>query len=283
MTGEPAAEVTLAAADVDRMLAAQHPALRGPLRLVANGWDNEVFRLGDDLAVRLPRRQSAAALIANEQRWLPVLAPRLPLPVPAPIAVGAPAAGYPWRWSVVPWFAGRPALDVAPRTRDAFAEPLADFLRALHTPAPPDAPHNPVRGVPPASRAEAVRARLADVPTLRAIWADARAAPEWEGPAVWVHGDVHPGNLVVDDVGALSAVIDFGDLCGGDPACDLAIAWTGFTAVGRAAFRARLGSAYDDATWRRGRGWAVAMATLVRGDVALRAMWEHAVAQLTAE
>lgn len=281
--GQPDAEITLTVADVDRMLAAQHPALRGPLRLVANGWDNEVFRLGDDLAVRLPRRAASAGLIENEQRWLPELAPRLPLPIPVPLAVGAPTEEYPWRWSVVPWFAGRRALDGDARTRDALAAPLADFLRALHVAAPADAPINPVRGVPTASRDAAVKARIQDAPALRALWDDAVAAPRWSGPAVWVHGDVHAGNLVVDDDGVLRAVIDFGDLCGADPACDLAIAWTGFTAAGRAAFRDRLGDAYDEATWRRARGWAVAMATLVAGDDAMRAMREHALAQLAAE
>jgi aminoglycoside phosphotransferase (APT) family kinase protein len=252
--GQPAAEVELTAADVDRMLAAQHPALRGALRLVANGWDNEVFRLGDDLAVRLPRRQAAAVLIEHEQRWLPELAGRLPLPVPLPVAVGVATADYPWRWSVVPWFEGRPALAASPSTRDGFAEPLADFLQALHTPAPADAPANEVRGVSLASRSAAVTARLTNAPDLQALWNDALAAPEWDRAAVWVHGDVHPGNLVIDDLGRLPAVIDFGDLCGGDPACDLSIAWTGFTAAGRDAFRARLGDAYDDATWRRARG-----------------------------
>lgn len=265
------------------MLAEQHPMLRGPLRLVANGWDNEVFRLGDDLAVRLPRRQVAAVLVEHEQEWLPVLAPKLPLPVPVPVAVGEPTVDYPWRWSIVPWFPGRRVLDLPAHTRDGLAEPLADFLRALHVPAPPDAPHNPVRGVPLASRTDAVRARLADAPQLRAIWNDAVAAAEWDHPAVWVHGDVHPGNLIVDDGGRLSAVIDFGDLCGGDPACDLAIAWTGFTAAGRAAFRARVGDGYDAATWRRARGWAVAMATLVSGDAAMQSMSAHALAELAAE
>lgn len=279
---QPSAEVSLSVVDVERMLRAQHPSLRGELRLVANGWDNEVFRLGDDLAVRLPRRQVAAVLVEHEQRWLPELAPRLPLPIPAPVAVGAPQDGYPWRWSVVPWFAGRRALDLPASARDAFAEQLAGFLRALHVAAPADAPVNPVRGVPLGVRDAAVRERLARADGLVSIWDDALAAPVWNGPAVWVHGDVHPGNLVVDRVGALSAVIDFGDMCGGDPACDLAIAWTGFTRSGRAAFRAALGADYDEAMWRRARGWAVAMATLVAeaDDAGLRRMSTHALAQL---
>lgn len=278
---QPPAEVTLTVDDVDCLLAAQLPDLRGPLRLVANGWDNEVFRLGDSLAVRLPRRRAAAELVVHEQRWLPELAPGLPLPIPVPVAVGLPEGEYPWRWSVVPWFDGGRALDAPTAVRDGFAPQLADFLRALHRASPADAPFNPVRGVPLSSRDGIVRERLSDA-ALRAIWDDAVAAPEWGRAPVWVHGDIHPGNLVIDDAGDLTAVIDFGDMCGGDPACDLAIAWTGFGAAGRAAFRARLGDAYDDATWRRARGWAVAMATLVAGadDPGLRTMSAHATAHL---
>jgi len=280
---QPSAEVTLTVEDVDALLAAQHPHLRGPLRLVANGWDNEVFRLGDHLAVRLPRREVAAELIENEQRWLPELAPHLPVPVPTAVALGVPSRDYPWHWSVVPWFEGISAADAPDQVRDGFAPQVADFLSALHVASPVEAPHNPVRGVPLRVRDDAVRERVAGMPALQAIWEDALAAPEWTRPPVWVHGDVHVGNLVVNECGALSAVIDFGDLCGGDPACDLAIAWTGFTAAGRAAFRARLGARYDEATWRRARGWAVAMATLVRGDPALRAMSAHALTQLAGD
>lgn len=282
---QPPAEVTLSVADVDRLLASQHPALRGVLQPVANGWDNEVFRLGADLAVRLPRRAAAAAAIEHEQRWLPELALRLPLPVPAPVAIGVPEGDYPWHWSVVPWFAGRSGFELTPAQRDRFVEPLAAFLRALHRPAPVDAPRSRVRGVALRTREGAVRPRLAGAPALRTAWEDAVAAPEWGAAAVWVHGDVHPGNLVADDRGGLSAVIDFSDLCAGDPACDLAIAWTGFTAAGRAAFREGLGDAYDEPMWRRARGWAVAMATLVQDadDAGLRAMASHTADQLAGD
>ena len=126
-----------------------------------------------------------------------------------------------------------------------------------------------------------VRARIEGSASLTRVWDEALAAPSWHGPAVWVHGDVHPGNLIADG-GRLSAMIDFGDLCGGDPACDLAIAWTGFTPVGRSRFRRRLGDRYDEATWLRARGWAVAMATAVResDDAGLRSLYPHLLTQL---
>lgn len=286
---EPPAEISLTADDVDRLIAAQHPALharlrtashagpREPLTLVAHGWDNDVFRLGPDLAVRLPRRKAAARLVENEQRWLPLLAPRLPVAIPVPIALGRPGDGFPWPWSIVPWFVGRRGLDVEPAERDTVAEQLADALRALHVPAPSDAPVNPVRGVPMAARDDVVRERLASHPALLRTWVDGVDAPSWHGPPVWVHGDVHPGNLVLDG-GRVAALLDFGDLTSGDPACDLAAAWLMFTPAGRSLFRARLGDRYDEATWRRARGWAAAMTMLVRDvdDVGFRRMAAHA-------
>lgn len=278
---QPAAEVALTVDDVDRLLASQHPSLRATLRPLAHGWDNDVFRLGDDLIVRLPRREAAAQLVVHEQRWLPELARLLPVPIPVPVAIGLPDDDYPWHWSVVPWFDGVRALDLPVSARDALAEELARVLRALHVPAPVDTPRNPVRGVPLRSRDEAVRGRLSAAPQLAAIWDAAVSAPDWTGPPAWVHGDVHPANLIVRD-GQLAAVIDFGDVCGGDPACDLAIAWTAFGAAGRQRFRAALGMGYDDATWERARGWAVSMATLMRDspDSGMRAMAAHATQQL---
>lgn len=284
---QPPAELTPTAADVDRLIAAQHPSFRGPLRAVAAGWDNEVFRLGDDLAVRLPRRASAARLIEHEQRWLPALAAVLPVPVPVPLAAGVPGDGFPWCWSIVPWFEGERLLALPVAERDALAVDLAAVLIALHRPAPADAPHNPVRGVPLRDRDDVVRARLTD-PTLLALWDDALAAPRWKGAPLWVHGDVHPGNIVVHR-GAIAALLDFGDLCAGDPACDLAVAWLAFGAHGRGLFRHALvdgaDDRYDDAMWRRARGWASAMATLVADadDPGLREMSAFALGELRAE
>ncbi|MFI9787684.1 aminoglycoside phosphotransferase family protein [Kitasatospora sp. NPDC051984] len=260
----PAAELSVSVELVRRLLDAQHPDLAGlPVEVPANGWDNLVCRLGEDLLVRLPRRAAAAGLVAHEQRRLPELAGRLPLPVPAPVRVGRPADEYPWSWSVVPFLPGRIA---APAEFDApweAATALGGFLAALHTPAPPEAPVNAFRGIPPAGRAEGVRAgpahlEPADRAAALAIWEAAAAVPVRDGPPLWLHGDLHPANILVHQ-GRISAVIDFGDLTGGDPATDLSVAWMLFTEEPRDGFRQAYGRA-DDATWERARGWALALA-----------------------
>lgn len=252
---------------VRSLLRAQHPDLVDrPLRTVANGWDNVVLRLGDDLAVRVPRREVAAHLVEHEQRWLPTIATLVGavVPVPEPVRIGLPTTEYPWHWSVVPWFDGESAVDGradAPAVVDA----LAAFVAAIHVPAPVDAPPNPVRGGPLAGRADAVAARLASgrVPHADAVataFGRALAAPTWDGPPVWIHGDLHPHNLVVAG-GRLAAVVDFGDLTSGDPATDLASAWLTFGREARLRFRTAVTA--DDATWTCARGWALTMATAV--------------------
>ncbi len=257
----PPAEIDLSAPIVRELLVLQHPELADlPLALLANGWDNVLFRLGDELVVRLPRRALAAALVEHEQTWLSLLAPRLPLPIPAPTHVGVPALGYPWRWSVVPYLDGEIAARVPFADPAAAAAALGSFLRALHQPAPADAPVNPFRGVPLAARDDAFRLRLSDVSeqvpvdAVTRVWDDAVARPTSSGPSVWLHGDLHPANLLVRD-GELAAVLDFGDLTSGDPATDLSVAWMAFSATERAAFRSAYGNADDD-TWARARGWA---------------------------
>ncbi|GAA3899873.1 aminoglycoside phosphotransferase family protein [Microbacterium invictum] len=279
----PPADLDIAVADVDRLLATQHPALRGPLTRVAHGWDNDVFRLGDDLAVRLPRRELAAHLIENEQRWLPELAPRLAVPIPVPVALGVPDEHFPWHWSVVPWFPGRRGLDLAPHERDAVAVELAGVLRALHVPAPTTAPVNPFRGVPMRQRDDVIRERLAIAPELLPVWEAGLAASEWRGPDVWLHGDMHAGNVIFDG-DRIGALIDFGDMCSGDPASDLSVAWLAFTATGRTAFRAALADLYDESDWTRARGWAAALALISvdSDDPGFRAVARHARTQLTA-
>jgi aminoglycoside phosphotransferase (APT) family kinase protein len=269
---------------VARLVADQHPDLADrTLELLARGWDNCVFRLGDDLVLRLPRRPEAAELIRHELDWLPVLAGRLHTPIPVPIRRGERSAYYPWSWAVLPFLEGRSALTVSQADRAAAASGLAEFAAQLHVPASPNAPHNPVRGVALETRSRAVGERLATglfprAGELAAAWSAAVMAPVWHGPALWLHGDPHPGNLLLDAAdNTLAAVIDFGDLTAGDPATDLAIAWTAFDAEGREAFRSRVTelSPVDDATWQRARGWALSLGTAVvaspHSDHALRA------------
>lgn len=287
----PAAEVDIDASLVTRLIRAQHPDLDGPLWLVASGWDNVIYRLGDDLCVRLPRRALAVDLIRHEQRWLPGLAARAGAFVPAPVRAGVPGEGYPWPWSICPWFEGRAAADVSPAERGAAAADLAEFLARLHTPAPAEAPHNPWRGVPLTDRDAAVRERVAGTPDLLALWERLASAPAWGGPRHWLHGDLHPGNLVLAPSGParLAAVIDFGDLTGGDPASDLSTAWLTFDAAGRAAFRDRYDTltGADADTWVRARGWALNLATAIGAfsddNPRLAAISVHALAEVRRE
>ena len=258
----PGAEVDVDEPLVRTLLAEQHPDLADrPLREVNAGWDNVLWRLGDDLLVRLPRRQVAAQLTLHEQRWLPLLAATLPLPVPSPVRVGVPSHGYPWAWSVVPWLDGRPG-DRAGITRPGHAAgQLGGFFRALHCAAPPDAPRNPLRGVPLSDRTDAFEDRIdrltteVDVEAVRAVWERAVAAEPWGAPAVWLHGDPHPANILVVD-GTVGAVIDFGDLCAGDPATDLTAAWMLLPPAAFPAFRTAYGTIGPDLE-RRALGWAV--------------------------
>ncbi|MFJ8024518.1 aminoglycoside phosphotransferase family protein [Streptomyces sp. NPDC096311] len=261
----PTAEVQVSPELVRQLLTDQHFDLAGlGIEVLANGWDNMVCRLGDDYLVRLPRRTVSAGLVVNEQRWLPDLAGHLPLPVPAPVRTGRPGRGYPWAWSVVPFLPGEIAARTPPSDLGEASRALGVFLKALHVPAPADAPANPLRGIPLAGRAAGVMAQLPylDDPAERAaalrVWESAAAAPEWDGPPVWLHGDLHPANVLVDR-GRIGAVIDFGDITAGDPATDLAAAWMFLPAPQREEFRRAYGRA-DDSTWTRARGWALALA-----------------------
>lgn len=260
----PAAEHAIDARLVHGLLTDQHPDLAASsLRRVASGWDNEIFRLGDAYAVRLPRRATAASLVLNEQRWLPQLAPELPLPIPAPLRRGVPGRGYPWAWSVCPWFEGETAAEAGPEPLQA-ARDLGRFVVALHHAAPPDAPQSEVRGGALSGRSEAFDERIArlgnevDGDAIRALWGEAVAVPRDPALRVWLHGDLHPANLVVRE-GRIAAVLDFGDLTAGDPATDLAVAWMSFAPDARAVFREAAGSPDDD-TWARARGWALSHA-----------------------
>ncbi len=236
---------------------------------MAGGWGNQMWRLGDELAVRMPRKEGAPDLLRKERRWLPVLAPRLPLPVPNPVRIGEPSARFPKPWNIMTWVPGEP-LDHASISRgEHAADTLAGFLRALHVAAPADAPASSDRGAHPKECTDGFEKFLqaiapggiaADVRAVRAVravrdvWDDAVAAPEWEGPPVWLHGDLHPANVVVSD-GTLSGVIDFDAMFAGDPAWDLAAAWL----LLPAGASSRFFEAYphtDEATIRRARGLA---------------------------
>ena len=240
------------------------------------GWDNITFRLGDDKTVRLPSAPAYEPQVEKEHRWLPYLAQRLPLPIPQPIGKGAPALGFPRRWSIYRWMPGIVANAQSVSDLERFAQEIGAFLRELHRIDAEDGPlfgsHSFQRGGPVAfldaqtrEAIDALRHEL-DRDAALAAWESALKA-EWEGPATWVHGDVAGTNLLVDRHGRLSAVLDFGCSAVGDPACDLTIAWTLLRGRSREIFRSTVG--LDDATWARGRGWALWKALVgLRDDVA---------------
>jgi len=266
MARPPDAEIEIPITLVRQLLADEDEWLATlPLTHVGFGWDNEVFRLGDDLAVRLPRRALAAPLIVNEQRWLPGIAAAVSVPIPAPIVCGRPAHGYPWHWSVVPWISGEPIAE-RPATPHQIIEALGRFLRELHQPAPPDAPANPVRGIPLHHRSESTLRMLnelslpADVDArLRTLWGTACNIAPWAEQPRWLHGDLHPLNILELD-GHLSGIIDFGDITAGDPATDLAIAWMLPGDHDPTVLRDAIGTErIDDATWARAAGWALSL------------------------
>ena len=245
---------------VRALLRDQHPDLADlELRTVDGGWDNQQWRLGEELAVRMPRTERAPALLHMERTWLPVLAERLPLPTPVPVRAGRPSELFAHIWTIARWVTGEPA-DRAPITRIESADVLAGFLSALHREAPANAPANPSRGIPLAELAHADGwfHLIADHPNADAVtetWEQALAAPAWQGPPLWLHGDLHPANVVVRD-GMLAGVIDFGELCAGDPATDLCAAWLLLPAGAASRFFDAYQRA-DEATIARARGWAV--------------------------
>ncbi|GAB2903234.1 aminoglycoside phosphotransferase family protein [Streptomyces mayteni] len=253
---------------VRRLLAGQFPQWAGlPIELVDSyGTDNDIYRVGDRLSVRLPRTPGATGQAEREAEWLPRFAPRLPLTVPMPLGLGQPAEDYPFTWSVCEWLPGDNANGTIDDLERAAVD-LAAFIHALRRIDTTGAHPRPKgsRGAPLAELDEGVRAAIAELgdriegPLALRSWAESLSAPAWDGPEVWLHGDLLPGNLLVVD-GRLSAVIDFGTLHVGDPACDLQPAWNSFAGASRRRFREELGA--DDASWLRGRGWALAQAVI---------------------
>lgn len=279
---------------VRRLIAAQFPEWEhlSPEPVPSAGTDNAMFRLGESRAVRLPRLAACAAQVEKEHRWLPMFAPHLPLAIPVPLAVGSPGEGYPWHWSMYEWLDGQDATAKRLRDLNTAALDLANFIRALRqidaTGGPLPGAHNSHRGVALAERDERTRAEIArirdafDSSALTQIWEEALQAPAWDGSPTWIHGDLQGGNLLARD-GRLSAVIDFGCLSTGDPACDLQAAWNFFEPESRRIFRSAL--EVGDAAWDRGRGWALSVAVIAlpyyeRTNQILAGVARYAIGQL---
>lgn len=259
------------AALVSRLVSAQFFQWKDlPIRPVAlSGWDNRTFHLGDQMLVRMPSVAEYSLQVEKEQKWLPKLAPFLPLPIPIPLAMGKPSGDYPWKWSIYRWIEGESAATARINNLSELAVTLAQFLIALQsidsTGGPMPGLHSFHRGGSltfydaETRKALSVLRGKVDVDAATRVW-EAALATSWNQPPVWVHGDVCAGNLLLQK-GKLSAVIDFGQLAIGDPACDLSIAWTLFHGASRKAFQDTL--LLDADTWARGRAWALWKALIV--------------------
>ena len=255
--------------------------------LVPDGWDHRSFRLGEDMIVRLPSAAAYATQVEKEHRWLPVLAPQLPFAIPESLALGEPGQGYPWQWAIRRWIPGETAARAQVNDPSRFAEDVASFLRALHRVDSRDGPRpgrdNFFRGGSLAAydadarRAIGTLANRIDAKAAMRVW-DEALETKWEGKPVWVHGDMSAGNLLLRD-GRLHAVIDFGSMAIGDPACDLVIAWTFLTAEPRSVFRSAL--ALDEGTWKRGCAWALWKASIVAAGIAQTNAVEEALSWRT--
>ena len=260
-TEEPTVDVEL----VRRLVNTQFPRLADlVITPVENeGWCNRAFHVGERRILRMPRHWAYAEQIKKECEWLPRLGPQLPLSVPEPVAVGAPGEGYPWNWAIFEWIEGETATPDRVVGMDKMARDLAAFITALHTidtqSGPTPGPHNFFRGGSLATYDAQTREAVAllgsniDSAAVLDIWSRA-CASSWQAPPVWTHGDISVGNLLVKN-GQLCAVIDFGNLAVGDPACDLAMNWTVFDPNAREAFRRNL--SLDEETWVRGRAWVL--------------------------
>lgn len=257
---------------VHRLVATQFPHWAHlPIKPVEfGGWDNRTFHLGEQMSVRLPSDAEYAPSVEKEQKWLPKLAPLLPFPIPTPLALGNPTEEYPWHWSIYQWLDGEAASKGHINDLSQFATDLAKFLKAIQQVNASNGPHNFYRGSSPLSIYNAeIQQALAlldgkiDTSTASALWNEALAST-WQHAPLWFHGDIAVGNLLIKN-GKLSAVIDFGSMGVGDPACDLAIAWTLFEGKSRQGFRTSL--ELDEETWKRGRGWALWKALIVYAEL----------------
>lgn len=250
-----------------KLLSHQFPEMANlPVKQVQHfGTDNAIFRLGEDKSIRLPRRDSAAQQVKKEQEWLPKLAPHLPLAIPDIIGSGKPGGGYPYDWLICDWIPGINAYDGTCANLEQAAKDLAHFIKALQGVSAECAPVAR-RGLPLATQDKEVRKAIAalnnmfDIDAIASIWEECLNAPEWEKPPAWLHGDLLPSNLLIQN-GKLSAVIDFGLSGVGDPACDLIPAWNLFDASSREIFKSTLD--VDDDSWVRGKGWALSIAVII--------------------
>lgn len=267
MTPFPSIDIQL----VQALIASQFPNWKNlPITSVAvGGWDNHTFHLGDDMLVRMPKDKAYACQVEKEQTWLPRLAPSLPLAIPKPLAMGKPDYGYPWNWSIYWWIPGETVAVMPVMDKCDCAIRLAQFLLALESIDPTGGPHAGEHSFYRGGSLE-----IYEVETRRSIdylkaKIDTRLATEvwelalrskWTQPGVWVHGDLSAGNLLVQK-GCLAAVLDFGQVAVGDPACDLAVTWTLFSGESRELFRSML--TFDEGTWARGRAWTLWKALVV--------------------
>lgn len=247
-----------------------------PIRPVeCGGHDNRTFHLGEEMVIRLPSAEEYAGKVHIEQTWLPLLAPKLSLTIPHPLALGQSSTNYPWNWSIYQWIEGKSlnTVHLNDHHLKLLATDLAQFLHELHAVdthgAPAAGPHNFFRGAHPLAYDSQTRLALAqlkdiiDVAEATAVWEKALRS-SWNKNPVWIHGDLAPGNILVKE-STLTAVIDFGGMGSGDPACDLVIAWTLFNKESRKAFKAAV--CLDEGTWARARGWALWKALITLAEL----------------
>ena len=288
-----AEELHTDAALVRRLLVGQFPHWADlPIeRVLSSGTDNALYRLGDDMVVRLPRIHWAAGGVEKELHWIPKLAPLLPVALPVPLARGEPSDSYPWTWGVYAWLEGQnPSVDGIVNA-ESFTSDAANLVNALRRVDLPGGP--PARRGRPLREVQDERARAAlvelqgtiDVDAATAAWEEALRASAWSGPPAWIHGDLLPGNVLVAR-GRLTGVIDWATVGVGDPACDLIVAWCVIPRELRPSFRTAVG--VDDATWARGRGWALSLGLIAlpyykETNPAFAAIARHLICEVLAD